>query len=263
MSEANISDMANSVSTIIEDDGIFARRSSAFKARIQRYQQLEKAQEICINLLQIANKIETPTQKLAQTLCSYRVLRQARDIETDLPIVSPFDRVSYGSPQKLLNEFRVKYQTHHYDVAQESEFALLIEKIESLVSALDEHTSTAWRKYTQVLKAQWEVDQKLFSSLAHQQGQRKVQERYCRLEEQFNRSSRMMPKTKEDYEAVIALHEQLCQEREALKLDVPEEVNLFLKSVAGQGATLDMLTENVLMWLANEDDPTRYRIRRL
>ncbi|EPA2276178.1 hypothetical protein ACQ1GZ_000720 [Escherichia coli] len=263
MSEVNINDVVTPVASVPEERGIFARRSGDFKARLQRYQQMEKAQDIRDNLLRIAKKIDTPTQTLAQALCSYRVLRQVHDDETGKPIVGPFDRATFGNPQILLTAFCQQYATHKHDVEQEGELALLTQEIRRLASELSTHTTAAWVNYIRGLKAQWEVDQRLFSNLAHQEGQRKVQQHYIDLVEKFTCSSRGLPKTIEEFETVRDLHEKLCQQRGALKLDVPEEVNHFLKAVAGQGATLDMLTPNVLSWLTEEDDPTRYRIRRL
>lgn len=261
MSEVSISEEVTSSTS--EEISVFARRSGEFKTRLERHQQLEKSQEIRDSLLQVARKIDAPAKKLAQIFTSYLLLRQVCDSESGESIVGLFDRETFGNPQALLAAFLQQYKAHTYDVAQAQEFALLVLEIERLASALNEHTSTAWREYTRTLKAQWEVDQRLFCNLAHQEGQRKVQQYYIDLVAQFANSSRGLPKTTEEFEAVITRHEQLLQQREALKLDVPEEVNLFLKAVAGQGATLDMLTEKVLTWLANEDDPTRYRIKRL
>lgn len=261
MSEVSISEVV--ISSASEEISVFARRSGEFKTRLERHQQLEKAQEIRNSLLQVAQKIDAPAKKLAQILTSYLLLRQVCDSESGNPIVGLFDRETFGNPQALLAAFLQQYGARTYDVAQAQEFGLLVLEIERLASTLNEHTSTAWREYIRTLKAQWEVDQRLFSNLAHQEGQRKVQQHYCDLVAQFTNSSRGLPKTADEVEAIIDLHEQLCHQRDALKLDVPEEVNLFLKAVSGQGATLDMLTPNVLSWLTEEDDPTRYRIRRL
>lgn len=266
MSEASINDEVIPVisdSSVQEESSVFAQRSSAFKARLERHQQLEKAQDIRDSLLNVAQRIDAPTQKLAQILTSYLLLRQVRDRDSGEPIVGQFDRVTFGQPQALLAAFRQQYATHKHDVAQVQEFALLVMEIERLAGQLNDHTSTAWQNYTRTLKAQWEVDQRLFNNLAHQEGQQRVQQRYSNLVVQFTSISRGLPKTTDEFESMTALHEQLCEQRELLKLDLPEEVNLFLRAVAGQGATLDMLTPNVLTWLANEDDPTRYRIKRL
>ncbi|ATM88535.1 Uncharacterised protein [Yersinia thracica] len=266
MSETSINDEvipAISVASTPGESSVFEQRSSVFKARLQRYKQLEKAQEIRDNLLKVAQKINAPTQKLEQTLSCYRVLRQIRDSENDEPIVGAFDRDTFGHPQDLLATFCLQYAMRKHDVAQEGEFARLILEIERLSRDLNEHTSKAWCEYTHGLKEQWEVDQKLFSSRVHLDEERKKQQRYVDLVAQFINCSRWLPKSAEEFEAVLTLHEQLCQVRETLKLNVPEDVNLFLKAVAGQGATLDMLTENVLCWLAKEDDPSRYRIKRL
>lgn len=265
MSETSINDalIPVVVASTPEESSVFAKRSSAFKARVERYKQLEKAQEIRNSLLLVERRIDAPTQKLAQILSSYLLLRRTCDDERGEPIVGPFERDTFGHPQILLAAFRQQYATHKHDVAQQNEFALLIQEIESLAIALNEHTSNAWREYTRGLKAQWEVDKKLFSSRAHLDEERKKQQHYSDLVDQFTNSSRGLPKNAEEFEAVIALHEQLCQQRESLKLNVPEEVNLFLKAVAGRGASLDMLTENVRTWLTEEDDPTRYLIKRL
>lgn len=261
MSEASISEAVTT--SVPEGISVFARRSSEFKARLERHQQLEKAQEIRDSLLQVARKIDVPAKKLAQILTSYLLLREVYDSESGEPIVGLFDRGTFGHPQALLAAFLQQYEAFTYDVAQAQELALLVLEIERLAIELSDHTSTAWRNYTRTLRAQWEVDQKLFNTLAHQEEQRKAQKQYSDLAAQFTNNCRGLPKNREEFEAVIALHEQLCVQREALNLDVPEEVDLFLKAVAGQGATLDMLTPNVLSWLANEDDPTRYRIKRL
>ncbi|WP_447876067.1 hypothetical protein [Serratia fonticola] len=261
MSEASISEAVTA--SVPEEISVFARRSSEFKMRLERHQQLEKAQDIRDSLLQVARKIDVPAKKLAQILTSYLLLREVCDSESGEPIVGLFDRETFGHPQASLAAFLQQYEAYTYDVAQAQELALLIQEIDRLASELSNHTSTAWRHYTRTLKAQWEVDQKLFSTLAHQQEQRKVQQHYSDLVARFTTSCRILPKNREEFEAVIALHEQLCVQREALNLDVPKEVNLFLKAVAGQGASLNMLTPNVLSWLANEDDPTRYRIKRL
>ncbi|WP_025122244.1 MULTISPECIES: hypothetical protein [unclassified Serratia (in: enterobacteria)] len=265
MSEVNISEAVTSpvVAHELKESSVFALRSSEFKARLERHQQLERAQEIRDSLLQVARRIEAPAKKLEQSLTSYLLLRQVRDSESGEPIVGMFDREIFGHPQTLLTAFQQQYATHKHDVAQVQEFALLVLEIERLAGGLSDHTSAAWRNYTRTLKAQWEVDQRLFINLAHQEGQRKVQQHYSDLVAQFTNISRGLPKTADEVEAVLAVHEKLCQQRDALNLDVPEEVKLFLKAVAGQGATLDMLTSNVCNWLAKEDDPTRYRIKRL
>ncbi|MGL6426161.1 hypothetical protein [Aeromonas hydrophila] len=266
MSEVVINDEVipvTSDSSAQEESSVFVQRSSSFKARLERHQQLEKAQDIRDSLLKIAQKIDGPTKKLAQILTSYLLLRQVRDSASGEPIVGLFDRVTFGCPQALLAAFRQQYATYKHDVAQVKETALLAMGIEHLAGKLDEHTSTAWQNYIRMLRAQWEVDQKLFSNLAHQEGQQREQQRYSDLVVRFTSTSRRLPKTTDEFEAVVELHEQLCEQRELLKLDLPEEVNLFLRAVAGQGATLDLLTPNVLTWLANEDDPTRYRIKRL
>ncbi len=265
MSEASINDVlipgipANSP----EESSVFAKRSSAFKSRIERCRQLEKAQEIRDNLLHVASKIAIPAKNLEQNLISYQVLRQVLDSENSEPIVGPFDRDTFGHPETLLEDFLQQYKTHKHDVAQQDEFPLLIQKIASLAEDLKEHTSTAWCEYIRGLKAQWEVDQRLFSTRSHLDDERKKQSDYIDLVTLFTNKSRSLPKTTEEFEAVFTLHKQLCQQREALKLEVPEDVNIFLKAVAGQGATLEMLTENVRTWLVEEDDLTRYRIKRL
>lgn len=261
MSEVSINEAVTASAP--EEISVFARRSGEFKVRLERHQQLEKAQDIRDSLLQVARKIDVPAKKLAQIITSYLLLRQVCDSESGEPIVGLFDREIFGHPQASLEAFLQQYEAYTYDVAQAKEFALLIQEIERLASELSDHTSTAWRNYTRTLRAQWEMDQKLFSTLEHQEEQRKVQQQYSDLVALFTNSCRGLPKTTEEFEAVIALHEQLCLQREALNLDVPKEVNLFLKAVAGQGASLDMLTPKVLSWLANEDDPTRYCIKRL
>ncbi|MER3383174.1 hypothetical protein [Pectobacterium aroidearum] len=261
MTEASISEAVTPSAP--EGISVFARRSSEFKARLERHQQLGKTQEIRDNLLQVARKIDVPAKRLAQTLASYLLLREAYDSESGESIVGLFDRETFGHPQALLAAFLQQYEAYTYDVAQAQELALLVQEIERLVTELSDHTCTAWRNYIRALKAQWEVDQKLFSTLVHQEEQRKAQQKYSDLAAQFTNKSRGLPKNREEFEVVIALHEQLCVQRKAINLDVPEEVDLFLKAVAGQGASLDMLTPNVLDWLANEDDPTRYCIKRL
>lgn len=265
MSEANISEMLSPPASTgaPEESSVFAQRSSVFKARLERHQQLEKAQEIRDSLLQIARKIEAPAKKLALNLTNYLLLRGISDSENGEPIVAAFDRDTFGHPQTLLKAFCLQYKEYKHDVAQQNEFALLIKDIERLANALNEHTGAAWREYTRGLRAQWEVDQKLFSSLVHLDEERKKQQHYSDLVADFTIRSLGLPKTAEEFAAVTDLHEQLCQQRESLRLDVPEEVNMFLKAVAGQGATLDMLTPDVLNWLANEDDKSRYRIKRL
>lgn len=42
--------------------------------------------------------------------------------------------------------------------------------------------------------------------------------------------------------------------------DVPKSVNLFLKSVAENGASLDLLTEEVREWLINNNTDSQYKI---
>lgn len=265
MSEACINDVLIPVvpTNIPEESCVFAKRSSAFKSRIERYKQLEKAQEIRDSLLHITSKIETPVKNLEQILISYQVLRQVLDSENSEPIVGPFDRDTFGDPKVLLENFLQQYKIYKHDVAQQSEFPLLIQKIASLAEDLKEHTSITWREYINSLKAQWDVDQRLFSTRSHLDDERKKQQDYKDLITQFTNRSRCLPKTTEEFEAVLTLHKQLCQQRETLKLDVPEDVNIFLKAVTGQGASLDMLTEKVRTWLAEEDDLTRYRIKRL
>ncbi|MNT95810.1 hypothetical protein D3C72_2377640 [compost metagenome] len=49
--------------------------------------------------------------------------------------------------------------------------------------------------------------------------------------------------------------------REQLKGTAPEAIRLFLKAIESGGASLDLITPEVMEWLRENDDPNRFVVK--
>ena len=69
-----------------------------------------------------------------------------------------------------------------------------------------------------------------------------------------------LPVDIDDFGKVKEIAASLSEIHTEFDLDVPESVNHFLKSVASNGASLDLLTEEVLKWLKSNNTYSQYKI---
>ena len=72
--------------------------------------------------------------------------------------------------------------------------------------------------------------------------------------------SRTRPETREDFSRVRDLARRLTEIYGRFDFDVPEDVKCFLREVAGGGAGLDLLTEEVRDWLRKQKISNHYRV---
>ncbi|MCB2425399.1 hypothetical protein, partial [Methylophaga pinxianii] len=71
---------------------------------------------------------------------------------------------------------------------------------------------------------------------------------------------RSRPKERGDFDSVRQISNQLREIHQRFDFEVPDDVRMFLVSVAEGGADLDLLTTEVLDWLHKKNTSNNYRI---
>ena len=84
--------------------------------------------------------------------------------------------------------------------------------------------------------------------------------RYEQLHQTFREAFERLPADRTSIERVRSLAEDLTETVKDFDYDVPTDVKRFLEAVQSGGATLDLLTDTVKMWLTENDAFTSYRI---
>jgi DNA repair exonuclease SbcCD ATPase subunit len=132
--------------------------------------------------------------------------------------------------------------------------------LRGLNAELDEHITREWRSYTERSRhANTQVLDVLSGIPAFKQTVQKVRVLTARIEQ----SRRSRPTSEEDFQNFDDLVKQVDAAWGELGSDeVPPNVEKFLRAAGGQeGATLDLLTDDVKEWLAAREINTSFRIR--
>lgn len=84
--------------------------------------------------------------------------------------------------------------------------------------------------------------------------------RYRSAYEELTRLANRRPTGSEDFDRVLELSRQLRELYQGFDFGVPEAVKLFLQAIAKGGADLDLLTDEVRIWLQQQSSIGRYQI---
>ena len=84
--------------------------------------------------------------------------------------------------------------------------------------------------------------------------------RYRSAYEELIRLANRRPAGREDFDRVRELSRQLKELFQGFDFGVPEAVKLFLQAIAKGGADLDLLTDEVRIWLQQQGSAGRYQI---
>lgn len=83
---------------------------------------------------------------------------------------------------------------------------------------------------------------------------------FSRAYSEFQKYTRKLPNERSDFDDVRDTARKLREIYQQFDFSVSESVKLFLKAVGEGGASLDLLTEEVIEWLRESNSKSRYRI---
>jgi len=265
MSETSMADSVEHEVNAVTNTEIpdLAERCNALKARIADYERVRRARQVRDDLIHIADELKALADELQCVINSYLVLRQHFPGEGDSPLIAPLSSEHLDQARVLLKQFRQAYDEKHEKVRQSDAMPNLTDKLKTLTSELDEYVQPAWRDYVAELRNRWLVNMSLFDGQLHIQERKIVYDKYQQLSKAFNQITCRVPKSSNELKDILKLQCQLEELHEKMDLDIPAGVDQFLKVVGKGGATLDLLTDEVLQWLRANDNVDSYRIKRL
>jgi hypothetical protein len=117
----------------------------------------------------------------------------------------------------------------------------------------------AWRTYARALCTS-QKPAVLKANLAMTEKNKMALEKYSAVFDEFRSMEMQFPSDSEDIELTARLAEQLIDIAKNFDFEVPNDVKLFLESVAQGGAALELLTDGVVQWLEQNRTYGQYQI---
>ncbi|ADN77439.1 hypothetical protein Fbal_3240 [Ferrimonas balearica DSM 9799] len=245
-------------------DSGMAKRCTALKDLLEGYDQLQRKTLIRDTYIDIASKLRKVGERLHQQTASYMLLLQIQRLDGDGAILHAMDSKSVSRVRSLLGQFRQAFveQKENVPQSEQQEWPNLLDGMASLTKELQQHIEPVWSSYIEDLRRGWQVDESLLHGQMLIKERKQVFDAYQVERARFIDAVRQAPGSQAELDAVHQLQQRLETLRSKMDLDVPPAVNRFLMASGRRGASLDLLTEEVLAWLETNDDITRYRITR-
>ncbi|BEU04246.1 hypothetical protein OAG1_30460 [Agarivorans sp. OAG1] len=256
--------MASPDETLAPVESGLKKRCAALKEQLDRYGQLQRKTLIRDTYIGIANKLRNAGTKLqSQTIC-YLLLLQNERLDGDGAILHTMDSEPVSKARVLIGLFRQAFINQKENVTQsdDQEWPNLLDSMASLTKELKQHVEPVWSSYTEDLRRSWQIDESLLHGQMLIEERKKIFEAYQVERERFVEAAQNPPTTQEELDAFHQLQRRLETLRGKMDLNIPPAVNRFLMASGRRGASLDLLTDEVLEWLDNNDDTARYRITR-
>lgn len=124
---------------------------------------------------------------------------------------------------------------------------------------IEETTNATWSKYAQ---GKFSGEKPNDLNIAKTDQNMKIFEEYSDEYEEFSYCIDSFPEDVEQIQKTIKHAEKLNSLRQSFDFDVPKSVGEFLSAVASGGATLDLLTSEVITWLESNQSMTQFKIVR-
>lgn len=229
------------------------------------YDQLQRKTQIRNAYMDLASTLAKEVAKLQLQTGAYLLLLRNAHFDSEDTIVTVMDNDPVSRVRYALQNFRQAFTELKYEVrqSQEQEWTKLLEEMRSLTQNFKLYVEPAWEIYVKELRDCWFVDESLLEGQMYIDERRKLFEKYQIEKKYFEQSTSRTPNSQEELELVHLAHERLLALRKQMDLKIPAAVNDFLMaSGRGRGAELVLLTPQVLTWLQNNDDVSRYRIKR-
>jgi hypothetical protein len=231
-----------------------ARRAADLKVRLSHLQDLSSKVEEASNLERLRQDLNRHVDKLQPQLQKQAVL-QAHDISVALPAgVVKMARRADG----LLEKF--KSEPSAATLKKGQTWRTLLDELDGAASELSQAVQATWRRSRASFFA-GDTPATLRGRLARTADNDRALEQYRTLHQELDAAFNAAPTDPAAIDQVKRLAKQLEAAAHAFNFDVPEAVKAFLEAVQSvAGASLDLLTPEVVDWLKTNHSFDTYRI---
>ena len=141
------------------------------------------------------------------------------------------------------------------------EWSALLEKLRVLTKALETTAKSSWKAYV-AQQITTDPPPTVKSRTADTTENRKYIREYEIIYSRLQQASQSLPGDANAFSEVERLSHSLCDAFAKIDFDVPEAVRLFLEGANSiAGASLSLLTEDVMAWLKNRQEDHLYSIK--
>ena len=229
-------------------------RIEALTERASGLDALDRRRAESAKLQQLLEKARPMNDQLGTEIQQMRLLR-------DEGVDTPLDTTSADAARRTLARLIDRFNKNRIadSLTRGRDWTLLAEHTQRSCQGLTDALATAWRQFIATAYT-GESPSHLERSLAITDHNLHQLNLYKQTYTQLNGLARSRPRERGDFDRVRELARQLGEIYQRFDFDVPEEVKCFLKAVAGGGADLDLLTEEVIVWLQQQGYSSHYRI---
>ena len=198
------------------------------------------------------------------------VLAESLNVSRDSVLRLRSANVNLKLPEELIDDVvklgaavrkRMEKKPGSQTLKSGKDWSTLLEKLGVLTKALDVAAKAGWKAYV-VEKITTDPPVAVRSRTADTSENRGYVREYEAIYSQLQQASQRLPTDVAFIENVETLSHSLSSAYEKIDFDVPEAVRLFLEGANSiAGASLSLLTEEVLCWLKNRQEDGLYTIR--
>jgi hypothetical protein len=232
---------------------------------LENYDQLQRKTQIRNAYMNLASTLAKEAGNLKLQAGAYLLLLRNTHFDGGDTIIAAMDNDPVSSVRFALQNFREAFEELKYVVRQseEQEWAKLLAEMTTLTKSFKQYLESAWEIYIKELRDSWFVNESLLEGQMHIDERKIVFDAYLTEKKRFEQATNRIPLLQQDLDLIHQHQERLLALRRKMDLKMPPAVNEFLMaSGRGKGALLHLLTSEVLTWLQDNDDVSRYRIKR-
>lgn len=240
-------------------------RCAGLSQLLDNYDQLQRKTQIRNAYMDLASTLAKEADNLKLQAGAYLLLLRNTHFDGGDTIITAMDNDPVSSVRYALQNFREAFEQLKYEVRQskEEEWAKLLAEMTTLTNTFKQYLEPAWEMYIKELRDSWFVNESLLEGQMHIDERKSLFNQYLMEKSRFEKATNRIPSSQQDLDLVHKLQERLLVLRGQMDLDIPPAVNEFLMaSGRGKGALLHLLTSEVLTWLQDNDDVSRYHIKR-
>ena len=225
------------------------------------------------NLTERSKKLVDLEKKLAESGRLHELMNDAeafsRDLGQQVLVTRLFDDqgVSRDVPKKLenalgtLSRLRERFENDKRaeQLTRGRDWRLFKDQLDQVCESLAQINKEQWKRFVgSAYSGQKPNDLK--ASLAQTPENRANLPRYENAYEQLSRYARRLPAERSDFNDVREIAERLTVIYQQFDFEVPESVKRFLKAIGDGGADLELLTDEVRVWLNENNSVEKYQI---
>jgi hypothetical protein len=234
---------------------------------LQRFLQLDQQ----LSSLSLANQNMNEVRRIQERSTEWKTVKgKLEKLEASAEILSPTERqaselvTKRNAVRRQATDIRKRLQAAS-DVAgleRDASWRKLLGSVTGLTELLESAAQEAWKKAVEEcggLETPGTVRALMPPTLENESAARRYDESF-RLFQEI--AKRRLPTSPSDLSS-LREHADACKRAYgSITFDVPEDVQVFLKAVQEESATVAHLTSTVIEWLKQKQQLTRYRVRR-